>query len=73
MEGGDQTLTFRRTRKTAFFKGKDTSQPVKEPNIPEGAPLILEAHKDQWGGLEVVNIFIPSAPGTTASAQSPPK
>ncbi len=67
---GDQTLTFRRTRKTAFYKGKDTGQAIKEPKIAEGTPLMIEAHKDQWGGLEVVNIFIP--PPAPAPSQRPP-
>ena len=69
----EQTLTFHRTRKTAFFRGRDAKSSVKEPQIAEGTPLYIEVKKDAWGDLEVVNIFILSTGETKASAQSGPR
>lgn len=50
---GDNTLEFRRTSKTAFFKGKTA---VKPNQIPPGVPVLVEGTKNLAGELIVANV-----------------
>ncbi len=50
---GDNTLEFRRTSKTAFFKGKTA---VKANQIPPGVPVLVEGTKNLAGELIVASV-----------------
>lgn len=51
---GDNTLEFRRTSKTLFFKGKAA---VKPNQIPTGVPVLVEGTKNLAGELIVANVI----------------
>lgn len=51
---GEQTLTFRVTRKTTFLSGKDK---IKPETVEVGSKVMLEATREPNGDLSAVNVF----------------
>ena len=51
----DQSLTLRRGKKVAFFRGKEA---VAEPKIAQGTALAVEVRKNPWGEMEAVNVYL---------------
>lgn len=58
---GDNTLEFRRTSKTAFFKGKAQ---VKPDQIPAGGTVLVEGSKNMAGELVVLAVIWDGKPAT---------
>lgn len=51
---GENTLEFRRTGKTAFYKAKAK---VKPEQIPQRVPVLVEGTKNMAGELIVANVI----------------
>jgi hypothetical protein len=51
---GDNSLEFRRTGKTAFYKGKTR---VKPGEIPPGSPVLVEGTKNLAGELIAASVI----------------
>lgn len=71
--GEDQTLTFKRSKKTKFLKGEKEIQP---DDFPDGAKVTVEANRAPNGDYDAVDVFLgepPGAPGEKPAAPAAPE
>jgi hypothetical protein len=65
--GEDQTLTFKRSKKTKFLKGAKEIQP---DDFPDGAKVTIEANRALNGDYEAVNVYLGEPPSAETPATS---
>jgi len=59
--GEDQSVTFKRSKKTKFLKGAKEIQP---DDFPDGAKVVIEANREQNGDYDAVNVYLGEPPSS---------
>ena len=60
-EGDEKIVTFRRIKKTKFWKG---SKEIRESEFHPGDAVVVEANRTLIGEFEAVNVFLGEPPAS---------
>ncbi len=67
--GGENELiiTFKRSKKTKFFKG---TKEIGPDDFPDGAKVVVEANREMNGDYDAVNVYLGEPPAAGKSDSS---
>ena len=60
----EQTVTFRRVKKTSFFKG---AKEIRETEFQAGAAIAVEATREPDGEFDALRVYLGEPPGSPAN------